>query len=64
MQSFCGLARYGCLVKAAVDESESSPLTGALVVQSPLWFHLSQITLHRKPASPSSPALKALPDND
>ena len=28
------------LVKAAEDESESSPLTGALVVQSPVWFHL------------------------
>lgn len=28
------------LVKAAEDESESSPLTGGLVVQSPVWFHL------------------------
>lgn len=28
------------LVKAAEDESESSPLIGALVVQSPVWFHL------------------------
>lgn len=28
------------LVKAAEDESESSTLTGALVVRSPVWFHL------------------------
>lgn len=28
------------LVKAAEDESESSPLTGALVVPSPVRFHL------------------------
>lgn len=48
------------LVKAAEDESESSPLTGALVVRSPVWFHLVSLaqgkfkkkkffkTLHRK----------------
>lgn len=34
------MALCGQLVKAAEDESESSPLTGALVVQSPVWFHL------------------------
>lgn len=34
------LALRGALVKAAEDESESSPLTGALVVPSPVWFHL------------------------
>lgn len=28
------------LVKAAENESESSPLTAAIVVQSPVWFHL------------------------
>lgn len=35
-----GMALCRRLVNAAEDESESSPLTGAPVVQSPVWFHL------------------------
>lgn len=34
------IALCRCLVKAAEDESESSPLTEALVVRGLVWFHL------------------------
>lgn len=54
------IALCRCLVKAAEDESESSPLTEALVVRGLVWFHLvclpqgksKKRVKHRKP-SPS-----------